>query len=69
MEHVAMMDRLFESSPAIVVILLGAVYMLWQNIKAKDQILLQMQQDMLTTVRDNTEAVRTLIRAIEDKKA
>lgn len=62
---VDLLSKLIESSPVIVLIVLGANIALWRKLDKKDAMLMTLQAETLKALGDVTGAVRDLKAAIE----
>ena len=57
--------RVVESSPVIVVILLGACILLWRRLERKDEVILNLTRETLTALGAVKEAVKDLKDALD----
>jgi hypothetical protein len=63
--EIDLLAKLVESSPVIVLIVLGANIALWRKLDRKDAMLMTLQAETLKALSDVTGAVRDLKAAIE----
>lgn len=68
MMDTAFLDRIAESSPVVVLILLVAGAVLWRKLEAKDRMLFDLQRETLTTLAGVTQAVHDLREALLSKR-
>ncbi len=62
------LNRIAESSPAVVLILLVAGAVLWRKLEAKDRMLFDLQRETLTVLAGVTQAVHDLREALLSKR-
>lgn len=64
---VNLLERLAESSPIIVLIVVGACVVLWRKLDKKDDMLMALQRETLTALAGVTQAVRDLREALDKR--
>lgn len=62
------LNRIAESSPVVVLILLVAGAVLWRKLEAKDRMLFDLQRETLTVLAGVTQAVHDLREALLSKR-
>lgn len=62
------LNRIAESSPVVVLILLVAGTVLWRKLDAKDKMLLDLQRETLVALAGATQAVHDLKDALLNKR-
>lgn len=60
--------RVVESSPVIVLILLGACILLWRRLERKDEVILALNRETLMALAAVKEAVKDLKDALEARR-
>ncbi len=62
------LNRIAESSPAVVLILLVAGAVLWRKLDTKDKMLFDLQRETLTALANIAQAVHDLKEALNSKR-
>lgn len=68
MMDTAFLDRIVESSPVVVLILLVAGAVLWRKLDTKDKMLFDLQRETLTALANVAQAVHDLKEALNSKR-
>lgn len=67
-EDIDLLQRMVESSPAIVLLCIVAITMLWRQLNAKDAALMAIHRETLVALGAVTKAVDELKNALEARR-